>query len=130
MEKTVQLGVVGIGNVETTSFEDDALIAVVIDRDFGIRGITCVAVARVFLLSLIPKPTTVAHDRVWMRDNAQAPTGNVGLMWSLITKVTVAVVTLPMPVVVKPLASDLGAGKRRRPAPEVKVDFLWHRVIA
>ena len=52
------------GHVQAASLEHNALVTVIVDRDFGVGRVTCIDIVVIFLFGLIPKPTAVAENRI------------------------------------------------------------------
>ena len=83
-KQSVQLFVVRLGDIQATRLKHDALVSIIVDRDFRVGGVAGVHIVVVFTLGLIAKSAAVTDDRARVFVDSQSPAGNVRLMRPLV----------------------------------------------
>ena len=130
LEQLVEFLVGPVVDGQSARLEHDALVAVVEDRDLGVRRVAGIHVVRVFAFRLVTQSPAIRDDADRMRRDAQSPAGDVGLVRALIAGVAIAVVPLPVPVVVELRSRDPRLRVGCRTGPEREVDAFGNRVVA
>ena len=115
---------------QTTSFEDDTFVSIVVDSNLSVGRVSSVNISVILSLGLIAQSPAVADDAVRVFNDSQAPSGDIGLVRTLVARIAVAVETLPMPVIMKSDPRDLGVSKLRWAAPPIEIEVLGRRIIA
>ena len=130
LEERIGFFVVGIVDVQTAGFKDDALLSVVVNGDFRIGGVASVDVVRIFAFRLIAQTSAVSDNGIGVTIQTQAPASDVRLVRSLVAAVAVAVQTLPVPIVMELWTRNLGRCERRGTRPQIEIDGVGNGVVA
>ena len=113
------VGVFVFMRVQSADFEDQRLVAVVVNDHLRVGR-----VARV----LIAVTATIAEHGVAQAVDAQSPAAQVHLVNALVPQVAVAIRKLHVPIVVQISASQRGVLGRAKP--QIVVDALGNRIVA
>ncbi len=95
-------------NAEPAGFEHDTLVAIIVDRDFRVARVTGVDIGVITSFGLVSQTTAVADDARGMRRNAKPPASDICLVRTLVSKVTIPIMSLPVPVIM-----EVGSGVLR-----------------
>ncbi len=116
-----------LGRLEAARLEHDALVAVVVDGDLGVRHIAGIDVVGILPFDVIPQAAPVGDDGMGMALQVEPPARDIRLVGPLVAEVPIAVVPLPMPVVVQVRACHPGRRLEGRARPQVVVYGLGDR---